>query len=148
MMDIIIKSFAELSVDELYAILKLRAAVFVVEQECIYEDIDSKDQLSYHVLARKNDDIIGYIRLLPKGLSYEKYNSIGRVVVDESMRGTGLGKELMTKGIAFIREQWSNEPTKISAQSYLKQFYEGIGFIQVGLSYLEDDIPHIPMVLS
>jgi len=138
----------QLTKDELYAILRLRQEVFVVEQVCPYLDADGKDQESHHVMATEGDRLIGYSRLLPIGISYSTYASIGRVILDPSQRGTGRGYELMKFSIKNCQDLWPNTPIKISAQQHLQKFYAQCGFTQVGQSYLEDDIPHIGMVIE
>ncbi len=142
------KSFQDLSTNELYAILWLRAKVFVVEQNCPYQDLDGKDQKSYHVLGIADNMISAYTRVIPKGVSYQNYSSIGRVVCDPSVRGKGSGKALMQFSIESCKELFPNDPIKISAQSYLRGFYMELGFTQTGEEYLEDNIPHIAMILD
>lgn len=142
------RSFKDLSNDTLYKILQLRAAVFVVEQNCAYQDIDDKDRKAIHLWAEDEaGNIQAYCRLLPEGISYNE-PSIGRVLTSESSRGTGLGRLMMEKAIAFITHEWQSPTTRISAQLYLKVFYESLGFQQIGDSYLEDNIPHIEMLLG
>lgn len=141
-------SFSEFSLTQLYDIMVLRQEVFVVEQNCPYLDADGKDYESYHVLGYRDEKLVTYTRLVPKGLSYEKYMAIGRVVNSKSVRGEGLGTELMEKSIEYCREIWGDEPIKISAQCYLLKWYEKLGFKPVGAEYLEDDIPHHAMILD
>jgi|SRR5690606_11446732 len=139
------KSFEELTVQELYGLLRLREQVFIIEQDCIYPDIDNKDHKAIHVLGIANDKIISYARIFKPG-DYFDTASIGRVVTDISFRNQKVGYALMQKSIAAV-EQFFNETTiTISAQQYLTGFYESLGFVQVGEGYLEDDIPHIKMV--
>jgi ElaA protein len=141
------KKFAELSLTELYDLMALRQEVFVVEQNCPYLDADGKDQDSHHVLGENEaGELVAYTRLVPPGLAYEKYPAIGRVVTSPSIRGKGGGKKLMEKSIQYCDELWPGQSIKISAQTYLKKFYEDLGFQQSGGGYLEDDIPHIPMI--
>jgi len=142
------KSYQDLSKNELYAILWLRAKVFIVEQNCPYQDLDGKDQKSIHVLGVKDNLIAAYTRLIPKGVSYEDYCSIGRVVCDPSVRKGGVGKELMHFSIETCKEIFPNTPIKISAQTYLNKFYTNLGFTAIGEEYLEDNIPHIQMTLG
>ncbi len=142
------KAYSDLSKNELYAILWLRAKVFIVEQNCPYQDLDGKDQKSYHVIGVKDDMIAAYSRIIPPGVSYENYSSIGRVVCDPSARGNGLGKTLMRFSIDTCKELYPDKPIKISAQTYLQRFYNALGFAEVGDEYLEDNIPHIQMILS
>ncbi|GAA4279561.1 GNAT family N-acetyltransferase [Aquimarina mytili] len=140
-----IKRFDELSTIELYKILRLRAEVFVVEQDCVYQDIDDKDQKAIHVIGYKKDEIIAYTRLFDDG-DYFENASIGRVVVSEKERKYGYGHDLIEKSIEAIKEVYERHTIKISAQTYLKKFYESHGFTQVGEEYLEDGIPHIGMI--
>ena len=140
-----IKKFKELSVDELYRILELRNNVFVVEQECIYQDCDRKDLEAYHLFCIENDKIIATLRILEKGISYDEI-SIGRVVVDKLYRRKNLGRKAMEMAIDFINNTYGNSPIRISAQVYIKEFYESLGFKAVSDIYLEDDIPHIEMI--
>jgi ElaA protein len=140
--------FGELTPYQLYEILSLRQEVFVVEQNCPYLDTDGKDQASYHFMCRNEaGQLVAYTRLLPKGLSYPDYTSIGRVVNSPSVRGSGIGRDLMAKSIAQCLECFGREPIKIGAQSYLLRFYESFGFTSTGEEYLEDGIPHTKMVL-
>ncbi len=141
------KPFYELSLDELYAIMALRQEVFVVEQHCPYLDADGKDRLGFHLCGYTSEQqLLAYTRLLPLGVSYEKYASIGRVVSAPSARGTGLGKALMQESLRQAQLLFPGKPLKISAQSYLIRFYRSFGFETVGEEYLEDDIPHIAMI--
>lgn len=141
--------FAELSPYALYEILALRQEVFVVEQNCPYQDCDGKDLPSWHLMGRdESGKLLCYTRLLPKGISYEQYVSIGRVVSSPSARGTGAGKILMEESIRQCRQLFGNEPIKIGAQTYLLRFYEGFGFRSTGEEYLEDGIPHTSMILG
>lgn len=143
------KSFNELSIDELYQILHLRQVVFVVEQDCPYIDTDFRDQPAWHLSGHDTDgDLVAYTRILPKGVSYENYISIGRVVTSKKIRGKGLGRKLMTISIGKTRELLGNDPIKISAQNHLKKYYGSLGFVPVGDIYEEDGIPHIAMILS
>jgi ElaA protein len=139
-----IKTFKELNTTELYNILQLRSEVFVVEQDCVYQDIDFKDQKSLHVFASKNDKIIAYTRVFKPG-DYFENSSIGRVVVADAERKHGFGHDLMKASIKAIKENYNADLITISAQKYLKKFYEAHQFIQVGEEYLEDGIPHIRM---
>jgi len=145
MLKIIIKTFNELSTQELYDLLQLRSAVFVVEQNCVYQDIDGKDQKAHHVLGIKNDKIIAYTRIFKIG-DYFEYASIGRVVVAKTERQHNYGYDIMNASIDTIQQHFKESAIKISAQAYLKSFYNNLGFNQVGESYLEDGIPHIAMI--
>lgn len=139
-----IDRFEELTLDKLYKILHLRADIFVVEQNCPYLDPDFKDQKARHLQGYAGDRLIAYCRLFGKG-DYFEQASIGRVVVANDCRKYGYGHQMMDKAIELIREQFDETRLTISAQLYLKAFYESHGFVQVGESYLEDDIPHIRM---
>lgn len=139
-----VKSFQELNTTELYKILQLRSEVFVVEQDCVYQDIDFKDQKALHVIGYKNSKIVAYTRLFNAG-DYFKNASIGRVVVDENERKFGYGHELMLVSIKAVVEHYKTRDITISAQKYLTKFYESHQFKQVGEEYLEDGIPHIRM---
>ena len=138
------QSFNELSASQLYAILQLRIEVFSVEQNCVYQDADGKDQHSFHLCGWDADRLAAYCRLLPTGLSYD-HPSIGRVVTSPHYRKGGHGRVMMQKAIAQSIEQFNDKVIIISAQLYLKNFYESIGFVQMSDTYLEDDIPHIKM---
>ena len=143
-MDFLIKSFNELNTTELYNILQLRSEVFVVEQDCVYQDVDFKDQKALHVFGFKNDKIIAYTRIFKPGY-YFKNASIGRVVVAANERKYGFGHDLIKASIKAIKTHFNVDEITISAQKYLKKFYETHQFIQVGEEYLEDGIPHIRM---
>lgn len=138
--------FYKLSLDQLYAILRLRQEVFIVEQDCPYLDTDDKDQESLHLIGFHEGDLVAYTRLVPKGISYEKYASIGRVITSDKIRGKGLGKLLMTTSVEKLFEAWGAQAIKISAQSHLIPFYKSIGFEPTGEEYLEDGIPHAAMI--
>lgn len=140
-----IKSFQELSIDELYDLLRLRAEVFIVEQNCPYLDLDDKDQKCDHLLVYDSQRLVGYCRLLPAGVSFDEI-SIGRVISAPSHRGTGVGKIVMELGIRYCKELFGAGPIRIGAQVYAKPFYEALGFVEEGEEYLEDDIPHVEMV--
>jgi len=140
-----VKRFEEIEALELYKILRLRAEVFVVEQDCVYQDIDNKDQKALHVIGYKNDQIVAYTRLF-KGGDYFENASIGRVVVSQKERQFGYGHDLIKASIEAIEKHFKTTEIKISAQTYLKKFYESHGFSQIGEEYLEDGIPHIAMV--
>ena len=145
MLNIIIKTFDELSNRELYSLLRLRSEIFVVEQNCAYQDLDGKDQKALHVLGFKNGEIIAYTRIFKPG-DYFEYASIGRVVVAESERQHKFGYEIMKASILAIKNYFNETKIKLSAQCYLKKFYNNLGFYEVGEEYLEDDIPHIAMI--
>lgn len=145
-----ITSFNDLTTDLLYRLMVLRQEVFIVEQDCPYLDADSKDQVSHHVLGTDTEgNIHAYARLVPKGISYPKYNSIGRVITSQDYRGKGEGKRLMQKSIEGIKKLYPGESTKISAQVYALPFYSALGFQEMDISrYDEDGIPHAAMLLS
>lgn len=138
------KPFLQLSVTELHQAYALRSSVFVVEQNCPYQDPDEKDHLALHVLLRKGDLLAGYARILPPGISY-KEPSIGRVVVHPTQRGLGAGQELMRYCLQQARELYKGQDIVISAQFYLLRFYSNLGFTAEGEVYPEDNIPHIKM---
>ncbi len=144
-MNIKVVSFSDLTRKELYKVLQLRAEVFIVEQNCVYQDIDDKDEKAMHLLGYENNEIIAYTRLF-KANDYMDCASIGRVVVKESSRKNGNGKKLMKASIKAIEEQFKETTIKVSAQEYLKKFYTELGFQQIGEGYLEDGIPHILMI--
>jgi ElaA protein len=141
----ILKPFAELTPYELYTILQLRNEVFIVEQNCPYQDLDNKDLKSWHLMGIEDDKLIAYSRLLAPGISYSE-SSIGRIVSSPSARKTGMGKKLVEESIQQINNLFKTDSIRIGAQFYLKLFYESFGFIQDGEIYLEDNIPHIIML--
>jgi ElaA protein len=145
MLEIQIRSFSELTTQELYDILLLRSEVFVVEQNCVYQDIDKKDQKALHVLGLKNNQLVAYTRLFKPG-DYFEYASIGRVVVAKNQRQFKYGYDIMKASIEAIKVHFNETLIKISAQAYLKGFYNNLGFNEIGEEYLEDDIPHIAMI--
>jgi len=141
-------SFQQLSLRELYDMMQLRQVVFVVEQDCPYVDADGKDEAGHHLMGYRADGkLLACSRLLPPGISYASYASVGRVVTAPEVRGTGLGRQLMRQSLDWCRRLYGDAPVKISAQCYLIRFYESFGFSTKGEVYLEDDIPHISMVL-
>ncbi len=143
-----IKHFNELSIEELYQIFILRIAVFVVEQNCPYQDADGKDQKSFHLMGfDESHELVAYARILPARISFNEV-SIGRVVTSQTARKTGSGKELMKIAIQFIEKQFGLLPIRIGAQCYLTKFYSGFGFEIAGKEYSEDNIPHIEMLRS
>ena len=145
MTTIIVKSFKDLTTQELYDLLQLRSEVFVVEQDCVYQDIDGKDEKALHVLGFKKKKLIAYTRIFKQG-DYFKEASIGRVVVKESERQFKYGYDIMNASIDAIKTNFNEKTIKISAQTYLRNFYNNLGFKQVGEEYLEDGIPHIAML--
>ncbi len=146
------KAFAELDTRSLYQVLQLRQDVFVLEQQCLYSDIDNLDSVSYHLLgfnplgSSQERKLIAYLRVVAPAKKYPE-PSIGRVVTSLDWRRKGLGKQLLQKGLTKAKLQFPNENIRISAQRYLSDFYRGFGFQAVGQPYLEDGIPHIEMLL-
>ena len=140
------KTFAELTVNELYDLLKLRSEVFVVEQKCIFLDIDNNDQKAFHTIGFIGEEVVATTRLFDKNIMYDGYQSIGRVVGSPRHRGLGIGKALMQYSIQECERLFGKGPIKIGAQLYLKKFYGEQGFEQSGDIYLEDEIDHIPMI--
>ena len=138
-------SFDELSLAELYKILQLRQEVFILEQACVYSDLDNKDQKSAHLTAWHGDTLAAYTRLIPYGVSYSDALSIGRVVVASAFRGSGLGGELMRRSIQGVQERFGRHTIKLGAQQHLKAFYNGLGFEQTSDPYLDAGILHIEM---
>jgi ElaA protein len=138
------KKFDDLTVHELYAIIQLRIKIFAVEQNCVYQDLDDVDQKSWHLFGVENGKILSYTRLLPPNVNYPE-PSIGRVVLDPSLRGRNLGKELMRVSIEKCEELFKTKKITISAQCYLQRFYNELGFKEEGEPYEEDHIPHIKM---
>ena len=147
-MNTVIKNFSELSTEEIYNILKLRSEVFVVEQNCVYQDIDEKDQKATHLFIEKNNEIIAYTRIFKKGDYYKENPSIGRVVVSKKERGKELGKRIMRESILYIKNNYNNKSIELSAQKYLDKFYRDLDFYVEGEEYLEDGIPHQRMFLD
>ncbi|GAB4509228.1 MAG: GNAT family N-acetyltransferase [Allomuricauda sp.] len=144
-MQVSIKTFDELTIHELYQILRLRSEVFVVEQDCVYQDVDNKDQKAHHVIGLKEDEVVAYTRVFKPGDYFDNV-SIGRVVVRQDQRKYGLGKQIMLATMAAIDQRFPNKPIEISAQSYLLRFYTDLGFSAFGEEYLEDGIPHQRML--
>ena len=144
-MQVTVKTFDELSTNELYQILRLRSEVFVVEQDCVYQDVDNKDQKALHVMGVKDGVVVAYTRVFKPG-DYFRNVSIGRVVVSQDQRKYGLGKRIMKASLAAIDQRFPNQPIEISAQSYLLKFYTELGFTAFGEEYLEDGIPHRRML--
>jgi len=144
-MNIEIKTYDELTKEDLYNLLQLRSQVFVVEQNCVYQDIDGLDSKAIHVLGTANGKLCAYTRIFKAG-DYFKYPSIGRVVVSKHKRKRSYGKQIMRASMAFIASRWKEEQIVLSAQVYLTEFYRELGFTEQGKEYLEDDIPHIKMV--
>lgn len=139
-------AFNKLTVHQAHDIFQLRAAVFVVEQDCVYQDIDGLDSVARHLLMYKNEQLVAYARLFNKGEQHKEYAVIGRVVVRQTYRSKGLGYQLIEKTITALSKEGKIPPIKISAQSHLKAFYENLGFVSTGNDYMEDGIPHSEMV--
>ena len=148
MIHFIYKTFDELTSIELHDMYVLRSEVFVVEQDCVYQDIDGNDLKSIHVLGKIEGALVAYARALDQGLSYADYSSIGRIVVSPAYRAQKLGHELVDFAIKTTQKEYSNSPIKISAQAHLEKFYEVHQFKATGEAYLEDGIPHIGMLLK
>lgn len=143
-----IKYYSDLNLNEFHDIIALRIAVFVVEQNCPYQELDGKDKKSYHLIARNGKgDLIATARILPPGLAYDE-SAIGRVVVAEEYRGEGLGHQLMDECIKYALAEFGNSPIMISAQKHLEKYYGKHGFVSTGKEYLEDGIPHVQMKLT
>lgn len=139
--------FEQLSVNQLYDILKLRCDVFIVEQTCYYPDLDDKDRDkgAIHLMAYEGEQLVAYARLLPPGCGYNNMSSLGRVVTSSSQRGKGTGHALLQRCLELVDQHWPDVTCHISAQEHLQQYYQQHGFTTVGEPYLEDDIPHIGM---
>lgn len=138
-------AFDELKPAELYALLRLRLQVFALEQDCLYQDMDGLDQQAVHLMCWRNDHLMAYLRALPPGSSYPE-SALGRIVVDAAARGTGLGRELVQRGINYNLRQWPDSGIRINAQAYLGNFYTSLGFAAQGDLYDEDGIPHQQML--
>lgn len=144
-MEIYIKTFNELTIKELYDLLQLRSEVFVVEQNCVYQDIDGKDDKALHILGMKGDELVAYTRCFAPGIYFEEA-TIGRVVVPVEERKDGYGHAIMIASLSAISEKYNTTEVKLSAQTYLTGFYALHGFKKTGDEYLEDGIPHVDMV--
>ena len=145
MLETTIKKFEALTTNELYAILKLRSEVFVVEQDCVYQDLDEKDKKALHVIGWFDNTIVAYTRVFDINLYFDEA-SIGRVVVNQKYRSKGFGKDIMEASIIAIKNHYNQIKIKISAQTYLIKFYNELGFKEQGKPYLEDGIPHTVMI--
>ncbi|WP_461615207.1 GNAT family N-acetyltransferase [Clostridium sp. Marseille-QA1073] len=142
-----LKKFEELTTLELHNIVRERINVFVVEQNCIYEELDGLDLKSYHLFKEENNNVIAYLRIIPKGLVYDEV-AIGRVLTVKEHRGKGTFAELMEKAINFIENELNEKSIKISAQEYLRKAYGKFGFKEVSEVYLDVNIPHVEMVYN
>lgn len=145
MINISVKTFDDLNTTELYDLLQLRTEIFVVEQDCVYQDLDGKDHKALHVIGTKNDKIVAYTRIFKAG-DYLAQASIGRVAVAIGERKHGYGYDIMKASIKAVEEKFNETSIALSAQTYLKRFYHTLGFIEKGGEYLEDGIPHVMMV--
>lgn len=139
-----IKTFHELSVDELYHIIQLRIQVFILEQEAPYQDCDGLDPEALHIWAEMDGTIVAYARLFHRGIKYPEA-SIGRVITHQNYRGLSLGRRLLSLSLETMKNRFDNPPIRISAQNYLLNFYQNFGFVPVGETYLEDNLPHTEM---
>ncbi|MFC7356182.1 GNAT family N-acetyltransferase [Jejudonia soesokkakensis] len=146
-MEITVKNFSELTTIELHDLLQLRSEVFVVEQKCVYQDIDGKDLNALHVIGTKEGKIVAYTRCFKPGYYFSEA-AIGRVVVLESERKFGYGHDIMKASKKAIKNRFATESIKLSAQTYLIKFYQSHGFEPIGEEYLEDGIPHIAMITT
>ena len=141
------KTFEELNNKELYEIIKLRIDIFVVEQNCPYPELDRKDYKAIHHFIKENDEIVAYLRILPRGISYKEI-SIGRFIVKKEYRGKGLAKRILRNAINFVKNEWNESEIRLSGQKYLEKFYNSFDFETVSDVYLEDDIPHVEMLYN
>ena len=143
-----VKSFQELSLEEFHDIIALRIQIFIIEQNCPYQEVDGKDKLAHHLFSKNEmDEIIAVTRILPQGISYAEV-AIGRVVVHEDYRGTGLGNQLMADSMNFVKDEYGKVPVRLSAQKHLENYYGNHGFKSTGKEYLEDGIPHVEMLYN
>ena len=143
-MEKVIKKFDELTLNELYDILKLRVDIFVVEQNCPYGELDNKDKESIHIFYRENGEITAYLRIIPKFLSYESV-SMGRICVKQEFRSRKLGREIVKDAINYIENEMEEYIITIGAQEYLKDFYASLDFQPISEVYDEDGIKHLDM---
>lgn len=143
-----VKSYSDLSLDELYTLLALRSEVFVVEQRCYYQDMDKIDQVCWHMIGYVDKTVAAYGRVIPLDVVYEGYVSLGRILVSKNFRGAGYGRRLVSEMLDFVQTIYPNTPIKISAQVYLIDFYNSFGFEVRGAPYLDAEIPHVSMVLE
>ena len=140
-----LKRFDELTTNELYEILRARAEVFVVEQTCVYQDCDLKDQKSWHLFSEENGEIVTYMRIIEKGVSYPEI-SMGRLLTRENYRKDGLSRKTLEKALDFVVHTLGETKVRVSGQLYLKKFYESMGFRTTSEVYLEDEIEHVQML--
>ena len=146
-MDWQITHFDDLAARDLYAVMRLRQEVFILEQNCIYPDLDGLDLSAIHILCQKDGELLAYLRCLKPGLSYPQ-SSIGRIVVSPTARGSGLGRKMAIRGIAYNFQQWPDSDIRIGAQRHLEAFYGSLGFVTDGEPYIEDGIEHVHMNLG
>lgn len=144
-MNIVVKNFDELTTQELYEMLRLRSEVFVVEQDCVYQDVDNKDQKALHIMGYEDGILVAYTRVFNAGYYFD-HPSIGRVVVSENARGKAFGHDILRASIETVETKFGKQPIEISAQTYLEKFYNDHKFRAVGDKYLEDGIPHVRMI--
>ena len=140
-----LSAFDALSVHHLYELLRLRTEVFVVEQNCVFQDLDGADAQAMHLMGRRDGQLLAYARCFPAGIKFAEA-SIGRIVTSQRVRGSGLGHLLIEQALAAVATQWGRQPVRIGAQTRLKNFYAGHGFADVGIAYLEDGIEHLEMI--
>ena len=138
--------YTDLSPQEIYAIFAARQAIFIVEQNCPYLDMDGKDLDALHLIAWSNNEVAAYLRLIAPGVSYPNEPSLGRIITTKIARGSGLGRELVVRGLDKIYELYPTLPTRIGAQAHLHKFYGSLGFVQTSEPYDEDGIMHIEML--
>ena len=146
-MKITVFKYQDLGQERLYEILKLRLEVFVVEQKCAYQDLDNKDEKALHLVGEENNKIIAYTRIFRKG-DFFKNSSIGRVLVKKEYRNKDYGRKIMISSIEKLKKEPKEEKIELSAQKYLLKFYSELGFEKIGEEYLEDNIPHVKMILK
>ncbi|MBP3790534.1 MAG: GNAT family N-acetyltransferase [Methanobrevibacter sp.] len=146
-MEYVLKEFNGLSLDELYQIIQLRLEIFVVEQDCIYQDLDGKDNVAYHLFVKDDDEIVAVLRILPENVSYDEM-AIGRIVVKKSHRGQGIAGAMMKRAMDFIVKDLGKNKIRLSGQAYLVDFYTNLGFKRVSDEYLEDGIPHFEFLFE
>ena len=143
-----IQAYTELNLDDFHDIIALRIKIIVIEQDCPYQDLDGNDKLAFHLYFKdEKNQIVAATRILPQNIAYDEV-SIGRVVVDKSSRGTGLGHELMEQSMVFVQSQFGAADVRLSAQKHLENYYEKHGFKSTGKEYLEDGIPHVEMLFK
>ncbi len=140
-----VKKYPDLSLNEFHDIIALRIEIFVIEQDCPYQELDGKDKLAFHLFYEYGGKIVGTTRILPPGISYDEV-AIGRVVIHADYRGSGMGKKIMEDSMAFVKEEFGDVAVRLSAQKHLEKYYGNHGFVGTGKEYLEDGIPHIEML--